>query len=215
MKKIKLAVVDDQLLFRKGLIALLKDYEELDVVIEASNGNELLKQLKSQKVDVLITDLEMPDMDGMETTSIVRDKYPDVKILALTMHDEDSFVIHLIEKGANGFLLKDYDIELIVDAIYAVIENGYYFNDRVSRAMVKGLLKSNKITPTFNYVQLTQREITIIGLICKEFTNKEIANKLFVSSRTIDGHRERIMQKIGAKNVVGLIMYAFKNHLTD
>lgn len=215
MKKIKLAVIDDQLLFRKGLIALLKDYEELDVIIEASNGKELLEQLKKTKVDVVITDLEMPVMDGIELTENVHNKYPDIKILALTMHNEDSFVIHLIEKGANGFLLKDYDIELIIDAIYAVIENGYYFNDRVSKAMVKGLVKSNKILPKFNCIQLTPREITVVDLICKEFTNKEISNKLFVSPRTIDGHRERIMQKIGAKNVVGIIMYAMKNNLIE
>lgn len=215
MKIIKLAVIDDQLLFRKGLIALLKDYEELDVIIEASNGKELLEQLKKTKVDVVITDLEMPVMDGIELTENVHNKYPDIKILALTMHNEDSFVIHLIEKGANGFLLKDYDIELVVDAIYAVLENDYYFNDRVSKAMVKGLVRSNKIVPKFNYIQITQREITIIELICKEFTNKEIAEKLFVSPRTIDGHRERIMQKIGAKNVAGIIMYAVKNHLIE
>lgn len=215
MKKIKIAVVDDQLLFRKGFIALLKDYEEIDVTIEVSNGKELLEQLKKKKVDVVITDLEMPIMDGIETTENVRKKYPEIKILALTMHDEDSFVVHLIEKGVNGFLLKDYDIELVIDAIYAVIENGYYFNDRVSKAMVKGLVKSSKIVPRFNHIQLTQREITIIELVCKELTNKEIAERLFVSPRTIDGHRERIMQKIGAKNVVGLIMYAVKNHLIE
>jgi len=215
MKKIKLAVVDDQLLFRQGLIALLKDNEELEIVIEASNGKELLEQLKKKKVDIIITDLEMPEMDGIEATEHVRNKYPDVKILALTMHNDDSFVIHLIEKGANGFLLKDYDIELIIDAIYAVTETGYYFNDRVSKAMVKGLIKSKKILPKFNQMRLTDREIEVIRLICKEYTNKEIATKLYVSPRTVDGHRERIMQKIAAKNVAGIIMYAVKHHLID
>ena len=215
MKKIKLAIVDDQLLFRKGLIALIKSYEELDVVIEASNGQELLDKLKKRKVDLVITDLEMPVMDGIEVTEKIRQKYPEMKVLALTMHDDDSFVVHLIEKGANGYLLKDYDIELVVDAVYAVMENGYYFNDRVSKAMVKGLIKSKKIIPSFNRAQLTSREISVIELICKEHTNKEIAAKLFVSPRTIDGHREHIMQKIGAKNVAGIIMFAVKHDLVS
>jgi DNA-binding NarL/FixJ family response regulator len=215
MKKIRIAIADDQLLFRQGLIALIKDYEELDVVIEAADGKDLLDQLKKKKVDLVITDLEMPVMDGIEATESIRNKYPDVKILALTMHDEDSFVVHLIEKGANGFLLKDYDIELIIDAIYAVIENGYYFNDRVSRAMVKGLVKAKKIIPKFKNIQLTKREIEVIELLCKEYSNKEIAEKLYVSPRTIDGHRERVMRKVGAKNIAGIIMYAVKNNLVD
>jgi DNA-binding NarL/FixJ family response regulator len=215
MNKIRLAIADDQLLFRRGLLSLLKDYEELEVIIEACNGKDLLEQLKGKSVDLVITDLEMPIMDGIEATEHIKKKYPDTKILALTMHNEDSFVVHLIEKGVNGFLLKDYDIELIVDAIHSVMETGYYLNDRVSKAMVKALVRAKQIIPTFNNAQLTKRELELIELLSKEFTTKEIADKLFVSKRTVEGHRERAMQKVGAKNVVGLIMYAVKHNLID
>jgi len=215
MNKIRLAIADDQLLFRRGLLSLLKDYEELEVIIEACNGKDLLEQLKGNSVDLVITDLEMPIMDGIEATENIKKKYPDTKILALTMHNEDSFVVHLIEKGVNGFLLKDYDIELIVDAIHSVMETGYYLNDRVSKAMVKALVRAKQIIPTFNNAQLTKRELELIELLSKEFTTKEIAVKLFVSKRTVEGHRERAMQKVGAKNVVGLIMYAVKHNLID
>ncbi|HET6990709.1 MAG TPA: response regulator transcription factor [Bacteroidia bacterium] len=216
MKKIiKLAVVDDQHLFRKGLISLIDEFEELNVVIEASNGKELLEKLKSKKPDVILLDVEMPLMDGIETTECIRQKYPDIKILILTLHNEEEIILHLIEKGAHGFLLKDNQIETVVDAIYAVIDNGFFFNDRVSKVMVKGLMKNNKIKPNFNQVPLSQREIEVIRLICKEHTNKEIADKLFISPRTVDGHREKILQKTKAKNVVGIVMYAVENGLLD
>jgi DNA-binding NarL/FixJ family response regulator len=216
MKKlIKLAVVDDQHLFRKGLISLIKEFEELDIVIEASNGNELIEKLKTKRPTVVLLDLEMPGMDGIETTEFLKRKYPEIKVLILTMHNEEEIILHLIEKGAHGFLLKDHPIETLVDAIYAVIENGYYFNDHISKVMVKGLLRTQKIKPSFNEVRLSEREIEVIRLICKEYTNKEIAEKLFISVRTVDGHREKILQKTKAKNTVGIVMYAVKNNLLD
>jgi two-component system, NarL family, response regulator DegU len=216
MKKlIKLAVVDDQHLFRKGLISLIKEFDELDIVIEASNGNELIEKLKTKRPTVVLLDLEMPGMDGIETTEFLKRKYPEIKVLILTMHNEEEIILHLIEKGAHGFLLKDHPIETLVDAIYAVIENGYYFNDHISKVMVKGLLRTQKIKPSFNEVRLSEREIEVIRLICKEYTNKEIAEKLFISVRTVDGHREKILQKTKAKNTVGIVMYAVKNNLLD
>lgn len=210
---IKLAVVDDHALFRKGLIALLKEFPELEVTIEASNGEELLEQLKKKRVDVILLDLQMPVMDGIETTERLQNKYLGTKIIIITSHNEEGFIHHLISKGANGFLLKDQDIEIVVDAIYGVIENDYFFNDRVSRAMVKGLLDSNKIRPTFKEVSLSEKEVIIIRLISQELTNKEIAEKLIVSVRTIDGHKERILQKTKAKNSIGIIMYAMRHNL--
>ncbi len=210
---IKLAVVDDHHLFRKGLIALLKDFPEFEVIIEAENGEELLEQLKNKRVDVILLDLQMPVMDGIEATERLQNKYEGTKIIIITMHNEEGFINHLISKGANGFLLKNQDIEIVVDAINGVVENDFYFNDRISRALVKGLLSSNKIRPNFKEVNLSEREIEIIRLISKELTNKEIAEKLFVSVRTIDGHKERILQKTKAKNVIGIIMYAVKHNL--
>jgi DNA-binding NarL/FixJ family response regulator len=214
-KSIKLAVVDDQHLFRKGLISLIKEFEEIDIVIEASNGSELVEKLKTKKPAVVLLDLEMPVMDGIETTEFLQRKYPEIKILILTMHNEEEIILHLLEKGAHGFLLKDQPIETLVDAIYAVIENGYYFNDHISKVMVKGLVRTQKIKPNFHEVRLSEREIEVVKLICKEYTNKEIADKLFISVRTVDGHREKILQKTKAKNTVGIVMYAIKNNLLD
>ena len=214
-KKIKLAVVDDQLLFRKGFISLLKEFPEFDVVFDVSNGEELLDQLKTKKVDLVLLDLEMPKMDGFETTEQLQKAYKDLKIIILTTHNEESFIHHLISKGACGFILKDQDIETIVDAIYAVIETGYYFNDRVSRALVKGLIESKMVRPSFSMAYLSDREIEVIKLISKEATAKEISEKLHISIRTVEGHRERILQKIKAKNSVGIAMYAIKNNLLE
>lgn len=212
---VRLAVVDDQQLFRKGLVSLIDEFEELSVSLEAANGKELLEGLKTHKADVVLLDLEMPVMDGIETTENLRQKFPDIKVLILTMHNEEQIILHLLEKGAHGFLLKDNPIETVVDAIYGVIENGYFFNDRISKIMVKGLVRNNKIIPSFSPARLSEREIEVVRLICKEFTNKEIAEKLFISARTVDGHREKILEKTKAKNTAGIVMYAVKNNLLD
>jgi two-component system, NarL family, response regulator DegU len=213
--KKKIAVVDDQCLFRQGLISLLKEYDKLDVIIEASNGKELLEKMKVKQPDVVLLDLEMPLMDGIETTVSVKSRYPKVKIIILTMHTDDEFIIHLLEKGASGFLPKDKDIEVVVDAIYSVLEKGYYFDERISKAMVKGLVKTKKTNPSFTAHHLSEKEIVIVNLICKEYTNKEIADKLFISPRTVDTHRENILLKTGAKNTAGIVMYAVKNNLLE
>ncbi|MBS1636736.1 MAG: response regulator transcription factor [Bacteroidetes bacterium] len=213
MKKIKLAVVDDQELFRRGIISLLKENEELSVVIEAQNGKELVDAMKRRKPNIVLLDIEMPIMDGIATTEYLHATYPDVKILILTMHDDDEFVIHLIDKGAHGFLLKNNSIDVVVDAIYSIMGNGYYFNDHVSKMMIKGLVRSKKIKPNFNPVNLSDREIEVIKLICKEHTTSEISTKLCLSVRTVDNHRESILEKTGARNVAGIVMFAIKNNL--
>jgi len=215
MKKIKLAVVDDQLLFRRGLISLIKEFEEFDIVIEAQNGKELVDALKKRKPHIVLLDLQMPVMDGIETTAYLNEKYPDIKVLILTMHDDDEFILHLIEKGANGFLLKNNSIEVVVDAIYSIMESGYYFNDRISKTMIKGLVRSKKIKPVFQTTNLSDREIEIITLICKELTNKEISERLCLSIRTVENHRDKILEKIGARNTVGIVMFALKNNLLE
>lgn len=210
-----IAVVDDQFLFRQGLISLLKEYDDLDVIMEASNGKELVEKLKGMQPDVVLLDLEMPLMDGIETTIAIKRKYPDVKIIILTMHTDDEFIIHMLEKGANGFLPKDKDIEEVVDAIYSVLDSGYYFDERISKAMVKGLVKAKKANPFFALQHLSKREVTVVNLICKEYTNREIADKLCLSQRTVDSYRENILLKTGAKNTAGIVMYAVKHNLLD
>jgi len=215
MKKIKIALADDQELFRQGLQALLSDYEDFKVVFTASNGQELLDKLKDNPVDIVLVDLEMPVMNGLEATKKIKENFPDIKVLPITMHDEEDFVVHLIESGASGYLVKNVDVEYLADAIFSVFDTGYYFNDMVSKAMVKGLVKSKRVTPTFGQITFTDREKEVIQLICQELTNKEIGEKLCVSVRTVDGHRERIMQKTGVRNTAGIVMYAVKNNLVD
>lgn len=211
--KIKLAIVDDHQLFRKGLIALINDFPGFLVTVEACNGNDLLEQLKRKKVDVVLLDLEMPEMDGFETTEKLKNTYPDIKIVVITQHNEDELISDLIAKGANGFLLKNQDIEIVVDAIYGVIENGCFFNEKVSTAMLNTLVKNNRIKPIFNEENLSKRELEIVRLISKQLTNKEIADELIISIRTVEGHKERILQKTNAKNSVGIAIYAMKHKL--
>lgn len=209
--KIKVAIADDQQLFRKGIISLLKEFEEIDIVFEAGDGKDLLNQLANGTVpDVILLDIEMPLMNGIEALKKIKSKGYASKVIILTMHDEEEMVIHLIEMGANGFLPKNEDIENVVSAIKSVIESDYYFNDKFSKGMLRSLISNEKITPKFNYNQLSDIETEIARLICEELTNKEIAAKLDLSPRSVDGHRERILKKIGAKNTAGIVMYAYK-----
>lgn len=215
MRKTRIAVVDDQHLFRKGLMSLISEFDQLKVVVEAVNGKELIDKLVSRRPDVILLDLEMPVMDGVETTEYLRANFPFIKVLILTMHNEEGIIVHLVEKGAHGFLLKDDPIESIVGAIEAVLEQGYYFNDRVSKAMVLGLVEGKKIVPKFNQTLLSEREVEVVRLICKELTTKEIADKMCLSVRTIEGYRESIFEKIGARNLAGIVMYAVKNGIVS
>lgn len=212
-RKIKIAIADDQQLFAQGLEKLLKAHENFSVLFSVPNGKELITKVKETMPDVILMDLQMPEMDGMDATLRLRQQYLDLKIIALTMHNDEDFIIDMIEKGANGFLSKDTDIEMLIDAIYTVMENEYYFNEKVSKALVKGLVRSKKVKPRFNMAQLTPREIDVIQLICKEKTNQEIAAELCLSVRTVDGHREMILQKTGARNTAGIVMYAVRHNL--
>jgi len=157
----------------------------------------------------------MPVMDGIKTADYLHKHYPALKILILSMHDDEEFILHLINKGVRGFLLKDASTKTFIEAIYSVMDNEYYFNDRVNRIMLKGLINEKKIKPKFNTANLSDREQEIVQLICKEHTNKEISDMLALALRTVDNHRESILQKTGARNTAGIVMYAIKNHLLD
>jgi DNA-binding NarL/FixJ family response regulator len=206
---IKIAITDDHKLFRRGMNGMVSDFEEIEVLFEAGTGQELLDELKNTSIDLVLLDLEMPEMDGIATTPVLRDQFPDVKIIILTMHDDDQMIAHLMELGAHGYLLKDAEPEEVETAIRTTIENGFYFNERVSKAMLAGLVQKKKIKPTFSHqTELSEREVEVLKLICQEFTSQEIADKLFISKRTVEGHRNRLLEKIGAKNTVGLVVFA-------
>ena len=175
-----------------------------------------MKGLETISPDVIIMDLKMPIMDGMEATKEVRKKYPSIKVLVVTMYDDDKFIIHLMENGANGYLLKNTEPDEIRKSIYSVHENGYYFNDIVNKALLKKLVLKNNLKPSFNQnVELTEREVEVLKLICEEKTAAEIAKDIFLSPRSVEGIRQRLIEKVGVRNTAGLVMFAVKNNMVD
>lgn len=216
MSKIKIAIADDYKIFREGLKVGLSADEALEVVLEADNGEDLLKGLETITPDIILMDLKMPLMDGMEATREVRKKYPTIKVLVVSMYEDDKFIIHLMENGANGYLLKNTEPDEIRRSIYAVHENGYYFNDLVNKALLKKLVLKNNLKPSFNQnVELTEREQEVLKLICEEKTAAEIAKEIFLSPRSVEGIRQRLIEKVGVRNSAGLVMFAVKNGLVD
>jgi DNA-binding NarL/FixJ family response regulator len=216
MSTIKIAIADDYKIFRDGLKVGLSADENLEVILEADNGEDLLKALETNTPDVILMDLKMPIMDGMEATKAVRKKYPTIKVLVVTMYEDDKFIIHMMENGANGYLLKNAESEEIRKSIYAVHENGYYFNDLVNKALLKKLVLKNNLKPSFNQnVELTERELEVLKLICEEKTAAEIGKEIFLSPRSVEGIRQRLIEKVGVRNSAGLVMFAVKGGLVD
>lgn len=217
MNTMRIALADDHTLFRKGMQKLIDELPGKQVVYDAANGAELLQWLDatSDKPDVILMDLNMPKMNGIEATRIIHNKYPDIKIIVLTVYDEEQFIVRLVECGADGYLFKNAEIAEVEKAIHDVISNGFYFNDKMLNAIRKGPALKNKNISFNSKVNLTRREQEILKLICNELTATEIADKLFISTRTVDGHRQNLLDKIGARNTAGLVIYAIKNKLLD
>lgn len=211
MTLIKYAIADDHKIFRQGLRFALADDHKLKLVGEAENGLMLLDLVISQKPDVVLLDLKMPQMDGIETTRRLHDAHPDVKILMLTTFDDEHFILHLLELGANGYLLKNSDPDEIKKAIHTVYENDYYFNHLVSTTMLRKLTSKNGNLRFKDAIKLNDREVDVLKLICQELTTAEIAAKIFLSPRTIEGIRTSLIEKIGVRNTAGLVVYALKN----
>lgn len=212
MKPIKIAIADDYTIYRDGLKIGLTQDENLEVMLEAGDGEDLIKGIETNMPDVIIMDLKMPVMDGMEATKLIKKKYPEMKILVVTMYDDEKFVIHLMEIGANGYLLKNAEAEEIRKAIYSVHETGYYFNNIVSNALLKKLVIKGNIKPSFKEgVELTEREQDVLKLICAEKTANEMGQQLFLSPRSVEGIRQRLIDKVGVRNTAGLVMFAVKN----
>lgn len=209
MDIIKLIIADDHIIFRKGLRTILNELDEIKVVGEASNGHELLDQLKHQPADIVLMDIRMPVMDGIETTKKVSERYPEVKVIALTMHEEIGYFNQMVEAGACGFLLKNTNRDELQKAINMVMDGGNYFSEEFI-TQAKALNRPRQKSPV---IELTEREEEVLELICKGYSNAEIGKYLGVSIRTVDGHRARLLEKTGAKNSPHLVMYAIKNGL--
>jgi two-component system, NarL family, response regulator NreC len=211
---IKLLIADDHEIFRDGFKLMLSKFTDIELVGEAENGRELVELTKKLKPDVIITDIKMPIMDGIDATQKISEKYPDIGIIGLSMFDEDDLIIDMLEAGAKGFLIKNAGKLEITEAIRTVYEGEPYYCKTTSHKLTNLIAKS-RFNPykKVNKIEFTDKERIIIQLICKELSNKEIADKLFVSSRTVEGHRLKILDKMNVKNTVGLVVYAMKHGL--
>jgi len=218
---IKVAIADDHKIFRKGVILSLRPYTNIKFVLEADNGQQLLDGLQEiqgteDQPDVILMDLRMPMKDGIETTKLVAKQFPNIHIVALTMFEDERFVSHMMEIGANGYLLKSADPAEIKRAIMEVMSKGYYLNNFVNRILLKKSHSKTKTIPSLNSeITLNERERDVIKYICMEFTAQEIAQKLEVSPRTVEAIKDRLMERFGAKNTAGLVFFAVKNNLVD
>jgi len=213
---IKIAIAEDQRLFRACLIPILNDFDHLRVVLEASNGRELLQQMEttSEIPDVIIMDLSMPEMDGLESTQQVKARFPNAKIIILSVHSEERHIVKMVGMGINGYLVKNSELEEVKLAIESVHTKGFYFNDAILKAIQTGMRRQKQKNFAIE-TSLTGREKEILQLICQELTTQEIAERLFISVRTVDGHRNNLLEKTGSRNTAGLVLYAIKNSLIE
>jgi DNA-binding NarL/FixJ family response regulator len=214
---INIAIADDQSLFRKGIISLLNTFNGMKVVIEAENGKELLDLLAgtTETIHVALVDINMPVMNGIEAMKQVRLQYPHIKNIILTVHEEDKYINKLIEEGANAYLAKNTQPGELEKAITTVVTHDYYFNENTIRAMHTHVQGKRQRISLMAADEITNREKEILQLICKEYTTPEIAQQLFISERTVDGHRNNLLIKTGCRNTAGLVLFAIKYNLFD
>ncbi len=213
---IKVIIADDHVLYRGGVKNALASKKDMKVIAEADNGMHLLMLLKSIEADVILLDIQMPIMDGIATLPELKKLYPHLKIIMLTMMDEHTMITKLMELGANSYLSKTSDSEIIYDAIKTCYEEEYYFNSLTNTALLENL-KQKQNTPPPQLVQqevfLNEKETTVLRLMCEEKTTKEIADYVELSPRTVEAIRDKLKIKIGAKSTAGLILYAVKNNI--
>ena len=216
MSKVRLFLVDDHKMIREGLKNFLSDQEGFEIVGEAENGIDCLNQLENLEVDIVLSDLNMPEMDGLELIKKIKETRPELKVIALTMMGESQHIKQMLAEGAVGYLLKDCSEEELTSAINTVHQGGTYYSPEVTSIILNNIrkikpLKSKVVTD----MPLTDREKEVLHLILKEYSNKEIADTLFVSVRTVDAHKRNLLDKTGSKNVAGLVLYAIDRQLFD
>lgn len=215
-KTTAVALVDDHALIRNGLAGLINTFDGYNVLFQASNGQEFTDVLKSATLpDLVLMDINMPKKDGYETTLWLRNNYPNVKVLALSMYDNESAIIRMLKCGARGYILKDAEPGDLKRALDDIINKGFFYSDLVTGHLIhtmQNMDDSAEIRTTFN---LSDREVEFLKLICTELTYKEIADKMFVSPRTVDGYRDALCDKLNVKTRVGLVIYAIKNNIVN
>lgn len=207
---IKVAIADDHHLFRTGVRTSLSARKDIHMVAEAENGMQLLNLLKHIKPDVILLDIQMPIMDGLATLPEIKKLYPDVKVIMLSMHNDHSMITKMMEIGANSYLTKESDADIIYQAIKTCYEDEFFFNDLTNKAMLKGLRTKRDPELEANEVILTDKEKKILKLMCEEKSTREIADLVEISPRTVEAIRDKLKAKTGAKSMAGLVMYAVK-----
>jgi DNA-binding NarL/FixJ family response regulator len=205
-KKIGVAIVDDHQLFRNGLKFIIENETDMEIVIEASNGKEFMNYLENLQPDVVLMDISMPEMDGVETTRQSLAKFPGLHILVLSMYSDIEYYNTMIELGVKGFILKDIDNNELSGAIRKVYAGGTYFSQEL-------LLRLIKHKPDAAGVDFTRREKEVLELICKGYSNQQISEELYISQRTVERHRSSLLDKTNSKNSISLVIFAIKNNL--
>lgn len=210
---LKILIVDDHKLFRNGLKMILDNMEGFTVVAEASTGVEFLNLIDILQIDIVLLDISMPEMSGLEAAPIALGKYPDLKIIVLSMYGEEEYYHKMSQIGVKGFLLKDSDIDEVQQALNTVTNGGTYFSQNLLINIVSNLKASNN-NENVN-IDISEREKEILGLICRGLSNIEIGDKLFISRRTVEKHRANLLEKTGCNNTASLVMWGIKNRMVD
>lgn len=210
-RKIRVLLSDDHRIVREGIRSSLADYDFISIVGEAVDGKTALQKIKDLSPDIVLMDLNMPQMSGLEATKIAREKFPNTKVIALTMHDNKEYVSQILRSGAQGYVLKDTSPEQLVQAIQSVANGEAFFSPSISRILLQDYTRSSSEKPKAN--RLSQREEQVLSSIANGRTNKEIAADLAISVRTVETYRARLMKKLKARNIAELTRYAFENKL--
>lgn len=215
-RELRIGIVDDQTLFLEGLSELLNNQPGIKVKVVAKDGNDLLKRIRYEEVDVVLIDYKMPGLDGIETSRLVHQENPEIKILLLSMYNDQDLIIKSIQNGARGFIHKNITIQEMVQAINDVIDQGYYADQKTTEDLIQSFFTSGKsIGDLDSSNQFSNMELEVIRLICDELSTKEIADKIYRGVRTVEGIRSNILKKTGAKNSNGIVMYAIRNGIVD
>lgn len=213
LSKTRLLIVDDHQMLLDGIRALLQDEIQFEIIAEAHNGTQALSILKENEIDIVLTDINMPEMDGITLAQKIHSEFPKSKIIALSMFSERQTIRDMIDAGVSGYILKNTGKEELVSALTKIAAGGLYFGDEVTNEMMRMMNEPEKSDEKQNQINLTLREREILKLISKEYSNSQIANELFISERTVETHRKNIFRKTNTKSIVGLIKYAYEHQL--
>jgi DNA-binding NarL/FixJ family response regulator len=215
-KTIRLAIADDHKIFRDGIRTSLKDREYIKILWEAEDGKDMTHKLKIKQPDVLLMDIRMPEIDGIEAIKMIRHEYESLKIIVLSMYDDQEIITKMMEMGANSYLTKTSEPDEIYKAILTCMNEDFYFNDLVNSAVLLKLQHKKTVRRFYpNTVKFTEKELRIMKLISEDKTTEEISKEVFLSPRTIETIRQNMKQKVGAKTIAGLVMYAMRNKLLE